>query len=40
LARKDIEAWLQRQVFLEIHIKIRDNWRNDEKQLNRFGYDG
>lgn len=40
LARKDIETWLQRQVFLEIHIKIRDNWRNDEKQLNRFGYDG
>ncbi|MFN4255688.1 MAG: GTPase Era [Saprospiraceae bacterium] len=37
-ARKDIEAFLQTKVFLEITIKVRDNWRDDEKALQRFGY--
>lgn len=40
LARKDMEIFLERKVFLELHVKVRDNWRNDEKQLKRFGYDG
>lgn len=39
LARKDMEIFLERKVFLELHVKVRDNWRNDEKQLKRFGYD-
>ncbi|MCP4439886.1 MAG: GTPase Era [Aureispira sp.] len=39
LARKDMEIFLEKKVFLEIHVKVRDNWRNDEKQLKRFGYD-
>ena len=39
-ARKDIETWLERKVFLELFVKIRENWRDDEKHLRRFGYQG
>ena len=38
-ARKRMEEFLDRKVFLEMHIKIREDWRNDEQQLKRFGYD-
>ncbi len=38
-ARKSLEAWLEKKVFLEMHVKVRDNWRNDERQLKRFGYE-
>ncbi|MFQ5447035.1 MAG: GTPase Era, partial [Saprospiraceae bacterium] len=38
-ARKSLETWLESKVFLELHVKVRDNWRNDERQLKRFGYE-
>jgi GTP-binding protein Era len=38
LARKDIEAFLQRPVFLELHVKVRDRWRQKEVWLKRLGY--
>lgn len=37
-ARKAIETFLEQKVFLELHVKVRDNWRDDERQLDRFGY--
>ncbi len=37
-SRKDIESFLGKKVFLELTIKVRKNWRNDEKSLKRFGY--
>ena len=37
-ARKDIENMLGKKVFLETPIKVRRNWRNDNKQLKKFGY--
>lgn len=37
-ARKKIEAFLKKKVFLGLSIKIRKNWRKDELQLKRFGY--
>jgi len=37
-ARKDIEKFLEQKVFLELHVKVKENWRDDEKQLKRFGY--
>lgn len=39
-ARQDIEIFLERKVFLEVHIKVRDNWRDDERVLKHFGYTG
>ena len=37
-ARQAIETWLEQKVFLELHVKVRENWRNDEQQLRRWGY--
>lgn len=37
-ARKSIEEFLQTQIFLELNVKVRDNWRDDEKTLSFFGY--
>ncbi len=38
-ARRDIEAFLEKKVFLELQVKVRDNWRNDERWLRAFGYE-
>ncbi len=37
-ARKGIEAFLEQKVFLELFVKIKDNWRDDERTLKHFGY--
>lgn len=37
-ARKSIEAFLGTKVFLELYVKIKDNWRDDERSLKSFGY--
>jgi len=37
-ARKDIEAFLEKHIFLELNVKVRKNWRDDSKELKRFGY--
>ncbi len=37
-ARKEIEAFLQNQIFLELNVKVRENWRDDDKFLTFFGY--
>ena len=37
-ARKEIEAMSGRKVYLQLRVKLRKNWRNDEKVLRRFGY--
>lgn len=39
-ARKDIETFLESKVFLELHVKVRDNWRDNERALKGFGYQG
>lgn len=38
LARHEIEAMSGRKVFLRIRVKVRKNWRDDEKVLRWFGY--
>jgi GTP-binding protein Era len=38
-ARIDLERFLDKKVFLELHVKVNDNWRNDERQLKKFGYE-
>jgi GTP-binding protein Era len=37
-ARKEIEALTGRTVFLELHVKVSKNWRNDPSVLRSLGY--
>jgi GTP-binding protein Era len=37
-ARKKIEHFLDRPVFLELWVKVRENWRKDKKFLKELGY--
>ncbi|MBP5560809.1 MAG: GTPase Era [Muribaculaceae bacterium] len=37
-ARKDIEKFFEKRVFLEMFVKVERDWRNQEKQLRQFGY--
>lgn len=39
IARESIELFLQREVFLELRVKVKPKWRNDNKMLKAFGYD-
>lgn len=38
ISREAVEEFLQRPVYLEVHVKVRENWRKNPNQLNRFGY--
>jgi GTP-binding protein Era len=38
LARKDIEEFLGQKVFLELFVKVKTKWRDDEMKLKEFGY--
>lgn len=37
-ARKDIETFFGKKVFLELFVKVEPNWRNRENKLRAFGY--
>lgn len=37
-ARMDLEEFFKKKIFLELFVKVNKDWRNDEKQLKRFGY--
>ena len=37
-ARKKIEKFIGKHIFLDLTIKVKTDWRNDEKQLDKFGY--
>lgn len=38
VARESIEEFLQREVFLELRVKVRKKWRSDDNLLKSFGY--
>ena len=38
-ARRDIEKMLDKKVFLATPVKVKKNWRNDNQQLKKFGYE-
>lgn len=37
-ARQAIEAFLGREVFLQLRVKVQPHWRRDARALRRFGY--
>lgn len=37
-ARKDMEEFLQKKVFLEMYVKVKKDWRDNPKMLKDFGY--
>lgn len=37
-ARKDIETFFGKRVYLELFVKVEPNWRNRENKLRQFGY--
>ena len=37
-ARKDLERFFGKKVFMELYVKVNKNWRSNERQLKRFGY--
>lgn len=37
-SRKDLEKFFGKQVHLELYVKVNKNWRSNERQLKRFGY--
>lgn len=37
-ARKDIEAFFDKKVFLKLYVKVLKDWRNKERELKNFGY--
>ena len=38
-AREDLEQFLEKKVFLQLFVKVNNDWRNNPRQLRRFGYE-
>ena len=37
-ARKDMEAFFEKKVYLQTFVKVEPNWREDSRKLKKFGY--
>lgn len=37
-ARKDLEVFFGKKIFLDLYVKVNKNWRSSNSQLKRFGY--
>lgn len=37
-ARKDLEKFFGKQIYIELFVKVNKNWRSNQNQLKRFGY--
>jgi GTPase len=38
MAREDIEKFLEQKVFLQLFVKVKNKWRDDELKLREYGY--
>jgi GTP-binding protein Era len=39
-ARKELESFFDRKIFLELHVKVKKNWRDDDETLRTLGLGG
>ncbi len=37
-ARESIEAFIDKKIYLDLHVKVRDKWREDPNMVRNFGY--
>ena len=37
-ARKDLEVFFKKKIFIEIKVKVSKNWRSSDIELKKFGY--
>ena len=37
-ARKELEKFFEKHVYLQLFVKVEKDWRNQEKKLKAFGY--
>jgi GTP-binding protein Era len=37
-ARKDLEKFFAKKIFLDLYVKVNKNWRSSNSQLKKFGY--
>ncbi|MEL4455573.1 GTPase Era [Lutimonas vermicola] len=37
-ARKDLERFFAKKIFMDLYVKVNKNWRSSNSQLKRFGY--
>jgi GTP-binding protein Era len=38
-ARKDIEEFFQKPIFLQLFVKVDKDWRSSKSRLRHYGYD-
>jgi GTP-binding protein Era len=39
-SRYRIEKFFKSKVFLELYVSVKEGWRNKDRELKNFGYDG
>jgi GTP-binding protein Era len=39
LARRDLETFFKKKIFLDLYVKVNKDWRDKDSQLKRFGYE-
>ena len=37
-ARRELEAFFERKIYLELHVKVKKDWRDDEATLRHIGF--
>jgi len=39
MARRDLEKFFDKKIFLEMFVKVEDDWRNRDNLLRQYGYE-
>jgi GTP-binding protein Era len=38
-ARRDLELFFKKKIFLETFVKVKEDWRDNDRTLKQFGYE-